>query len=89
MLLDDALGPRRIELIERLKARGVGTSIYYPRPVPLMSYYQRRYGGRPGDFPVAESISDGSIALPVGPHVTLEDIEYIADSVAAAIAETT
>ena len=77
MILDDVLAARRVDVMQRLRKRGVGTSVYYPRPVPLMSYYQRKYGYSNDDFPVASWISDHSIALPVGPHVSLDDVEHM------------
>lgn len=75
--LQRAWGDRRAAIMSALAARGVGTSIYYPRPVPLMSYYRRKYGCADGGFPVATAISERSIALPIGPHVTEADVAYI------------
>lgn len=69
--------PHRTKIIQRLNALGVGTSIYYPQPVPRMAYYQKKYGYHSKDFPQAEKISDNSIALPIGPHLSDEDINYI------------
>ncbi|MBN1343221.1 MAG: DegT/DnrJ/EryC1/StrS family aminotransferase [Phycisphaerae bacterium] len=86
-MLDDALRDRRIDLIEALKTRGVGTSIYYPRPVPRMTYYRDKYDTRDDDTPVAARISDASLALPVGPHVCPEDVDYMITAVAAAVEE--
>ena len=34
-----------------LNARGVGTSVYYPQPVPRMSYYREKYGYEPARSP--------------------------------------
>lgn len=78
LLLDDVLRPRRDRIIEQLAAAGVGTSIYYPRPVPEMDYYRSHYPTRPGAFPVAARLSHQSIALPVAPHVSDEDVDYMA-----------
>ena len=58
--------------------RGVGTSIYYPRPVPELSYYAKKYNIIRGSFPEAAKIAYNSIALPVGPHLKDGDAEYIA-----------
>lgn len=77
---------RRSELQRSLKEDGIGTSIYYPQPVPRMSYYRERYGYRAQDFPVAEAISDGSLALPVGPHLEPEDMDRIAARLKEALA---
>ena len=87
IMLNDVLASKRTELIESLKRRGVGTSIYYPQPVPRMSYYREKYGYNEKKFPVAEKISDQSIALSVGPHLTSDDIFYMVDCVKEIISE--
>lgn len=68
-------------MVNLLNSRGVGTSVYYPQPVPRMAYYRNKYGYEPKRFPQAERISDQSIALPVGPHLKSVDMMYIADTV--------
>lgn len=85
VVLERGLAPHRTELVRRLNEAGVGTSVYYPHPVPRLSYYRNKYGYEPADFPQATRISDQSIALPVGPHLNEEDMNYIAGSLRAAI----
>jgi perosamine synthetase len=63
-----------------LNQAGVGTSVYYPQPVPRMSYYQNKYGYNASGFLQAERISDQSIALPVGQHLSIEDMTYIVET---------
>lgn len=77
ILLRDKVAARRFEIIGGLKARGVGTSVYYPKPVPHMRYYRDKYGFGPETFPVAARISSTCIALPVGPHLGADDMRYI------------
>lgn len=84
-ILDERLAAHRTDIATRLNAAGVGTSVYYPQPVPRMTYYRERYGWRDGEFPNAARISDCSIALPVGPHLTPEDMQYIGATVADAV----
>ncbi len=64
---------------------GVGTSLYYPQPVPRMQYYREKYGYDAAAYPNAEAISDGSIALPVGPHLEDGDAAYIGAATRRAI----
>lgn len=78
VLLTGKLAKRRDELVEKLKQAGIGTSVYYPQPVPRMTYYRQKYGYSAEAYPHAEALSDQSIALPVGPHLLPEDIDYIA-----------
>lgn len=77
-LLDEGLVSKRPEIINSLSERGVGSSVYYPQPVPRMKYYQEKYGYDQTQYPVAAQISDGIIALPVGPHLSLDDMQIIA-----------
>ena len=44
ILLKQPLAARRLEVMESLGKRGVGCSVYYPRPIPHMSYYRKKYG---------------------------------------------
>lgn len=88
-VLEGDAGKRRDELVARLNAAGVGTSVYYPHPVPRLRYYREKYGYDPGRFPNAERISDCAIALPVGPHVGEEDMDSIARAFAQALKELT
>jgi dTDP-4-amino-4,6-dideoxygalactose transaminase len=68
----------RNAMIAALNAEGIGTSIHYPRPVPLVRYYGERYGYRAGQFPVAEWLAAQTISLPVGPHLAADDPACIA-----------
>jgi len=85
ILLDNKYKDKRFELVSILNANGVGTSVYYPKPVPHMKYYKEKYQYSENSFPNAARISDESIALPVGPHLNLEDIEYIFTNMKKAI----
>ena len=84
-LLDADLALKRPRIMAAMTARGVGTSIYYPHPVPRMTYYAGKYGWKDGSFPHAECIADRSIALSVGPHLDDDDMKYIAGSINSAI----
>ncbi len=81
LVLEAPLAERRDELISDLRSQSIGTSVYYPRPIPLLSWYRDRYGHTATDFPHALRISKASIALPVGPHLTDDDMRFIAASV--------
>lgn len=69
----------RNEFIEELKRRNIGSSVHY-RPLHMMSYYAKKYGYAPEDFPVAFKAFQGLVSLPLNPRLTDEDV---ADVVAA------
>ena len=63
--------------MNNLTNRGIGTSIYYPSPVPRMTYYKNKYGYNSNNFKNSQIISDGMISFPVGPHLSIEDMNFI------------
>ncbi len=86
-MLSPALTPKRFEIVQHLKQQGIGTSVYYPRPVPHFTYYKQKYGYSEKSFPIAAWISNSSIALPVGPHLDVEDMKYIVTNFKEAISK--
>ncbi len=84
-VLDESLVASRNRIVLKMKSDGVGTSVYYPVPLPLSHFYCERYGHVAEDFPHASRISHGSIALPVGPHLNEEDMAIVADSFLRAV----
>jgi len=86
-VLDKQTSARRADIMTELRSRGVGTSVYYPVPLPLSKYYGEKYGAAASAFPNALRISNQSIALPVGPHLELDDMSVIASELKAAIAK--
>jgi perosamine synthetase len=83
--LDGSQAPRRNDILTSLKSQGVGASVYYPVPLPLSTYYRERYGAHTEEFPRAWSIANESMALPVGPHLTVDDMDNVATVVAKAV----
>jgi dTDP-4-amino-4,6-dideoxygalactose transaminase len=87
IVLEGARAAQRNALIHELNAAGVGTSIYYPHPIPRLAYYRGKYGYDEARVPHAAAISDHSIALPVGPHLSTEDMAYIAGTLQGLLKE--
>ena len=77
LILDSKLSKSRKLIIKKLNSEGLGTSIYYPKPVPLLQYYKQKYNHKDKDFQVSKMISQNSICLPIGQHLTNEDIKKI------------
>ena len=86
VVLPEDGGIDRTVIIAALNAAGVGTSVHYPMALPHTSYYREKYGCEPESFPVARWISGQTISLPCGPHLDVDDMTYIAERLAAAIA---
>lgn len=73
---------KRDELAAFLKEHGIGTSIYYPKPLHLQKCFAY-LGHKPGDFPVAERISKEILALPMFPELTTDEVDYVCDKIEA------
>ncbi len=85
VVLSKKLSKNRMRIIKYLNKRNIGTSIYYPQPVPRMSFYKKKYGYKQSDFLNSSIISDRSISLPVGPHLSLSDLRYISKNLLASV----
>ncbi len=69
--------PRRDALQRHLADSGIGTLIHYPIP-PHLSKAYAPLGYQRGDFPITERIADEVLSLPIGPHLSVEHISFIA-----------
>ena len=70
----------RSEMIEKLKERGIGTSVHFI-PLHMHPYYQNAYGYRANDFPVASNQYERYISLPIFPGMTSTQIDYVIENV--------
>lgn len=59
-----------------LQTAGIGTSIYYPKPLHLQKCFEY-LGYKEGDFPVSERISKQILALPMHPDLQDNEVDYI------------
>ncbi len=70
----------RDELIEELKARGIGTSVHFI-PIHYHPYYQQTLGLKQGDYPNTDRLFAGLLSLPLFPLMTDGDVARVSDAV--------
>lgn len=70
--------------MERLKERGIQTSIHYP-PVHEFRYYRALVNGNAPLLPLTEEIARREVTLPLYPGMTPSDVELVVSAVAEAL----
>lgn len=68
--------PRRDDVRDHLRRRGVGSEIYYPVPLHLQPCFHE-LGCARGRYPVAEGLADAILALPLYPELGPERAERV------------
>lgn len=84
VLISDDAPVTRSELIAHLERCGVGSGIYYPRVVFDYDTYREHPNVHIDSVPVALSVAERCLSLPVHPGVGPAEIEIIADAITSA-----
>ena len=74
----------RSELQAKLKESGIPTAVHYPMPLHLQECFSY-LGYQKKAFPVAETISNQILSLPMNPYVSDEEIAYITQEISACL----
>ena len=72
-----AAGLTRRDLMERLRAEGIGTQVHYI-PVHEQPYYRGRYGRL--ELPGADAYYARALSLPLFPAMSDEDVDRVVGS---------
>jgi UDP-4-amino-4,6-dideoxy-N-acetyl-beta-L-altrosamine transaminase len=83
VLIDfEAAGRSRRQVVEALKAQGIGSQVHYI-PVHTQPYYRKLYG--PQNLPGAEAWYARCLSLPLYPGMADEDVDHVASALRVAL----
>jgi perosamine synthetase len=77
---EDGSARLRDTVVRRLERSGIGCRPGTHAP-PLLDYYQAKYGYGPEDFPKAAYAERSSIALPLYPGLSDDEIDFVIDTI--------
>ncbi len=69
----------RNRIVRGLRNHDVGAADYFPC-IHLQQFYRERFGYRPGMYPIAESVSQRTLALPFYNSLTSREIDLVAQT---------
>ncbi|MEK4027782.1 DegT/DnrJ/EryC1/StrS family aminotransferase [Pseudobacillus sp. FSL P4-0506] len=74
--------PKRDELQQYLKEKGVATMVYYPQPLHVQPVF-KELGYEEGDLPETEKAAKEALSLPMYPELKQDDQDYIIEKIVA------
>ena len=70
----------RKEIFGAFQEEGIGVQVHY-LPLHLQPFFQKKFGYKDGDFPIAERYYERAITLPLFPKMSNGDVERVIKSV--------
>jgi dTDP-4-amino-4,6-dideoxygalactose transaminase len=72
--------------MERMKSRGVQTSIHYP-PIHVFTAYQGLVGQDKDRLPITEDVANREVTLPLYPTMTDDDVALVSQTISDSLLE--
>lgn len=76
---------KRNKLVEKLRSKNIGCSVYYESPVHMLPFYRDLQSTRRSALPETERACRQVFSLPVHPMLKQAELQYVTDSVKRAI----
>ena len=67
----------RDKLLKELKNKKIGVSVHYANPLPIMTYYKKKYKLNIKNYSNSNLYAKTNISLPIYPKLSNKNIEYI------------
>jgi UDP-4-amino-4-deoxy-L-arabinose-oxoglutarate aminotransferase len=77
----------RDRLLRSLGERGIGCAVNY-NAVHTLRYYRERFGDQDKRLPIATDFGRRTISLPLWPKMPEDDVDYVTESLIAALSES-
>ncbi len=79
-------GPeRRARAQEALKAVGIPSAVYYPKPLHHQPAYRAAHGASAAPLPVSEALAGQVMSLPMHPYLTDAQVDKVCDALLKAL----
>ena len=75
-----ATNKMRDDLKNHLLAKRIFSKVYF-EPIHLTPFYRKKFNFKEGDLPVTEQISQQILTIPLFPNMTMEEKNYLVDSI--------
>jgi perosamine synthetase len=75
-LAEDYTADQRDKILQKMTAAGIQVSNYFP-PVHLQPFMVKQFGYTEGDFPITESVSKRTIALPFHNNLSKDEVAVV------------
>ena len=66
--------------IDEMNKKGIGLAVHY-KPIHQLSYYKKMYNLKYDNYPMANSLYDSIVSLPIYPSLKQEEIDYVISSI--------
>jgi dTDP-4-amino-4,6-dideoxygalactose transaminase len=87
-VLKPEFSEKRNALALEMNKRGIGTSIYYPVALPLSTFYRTNKDiSKTVSYLNADTLANSNIALGIGPHVSIEEMCFVGESLISVLEE--